>query len=83
MTGKNTLESTFITDFYKIYDKMLSPNVLESDSRLEDHLTESTFPHVITENHKVKNINVLPILKDHATGTVSYTHLTLPTILLV
>ncbi len=72
LSGKNTLESTFITDFYKIYDKMLSPNVLESDSRLEDHLTESTFPHVITEIHKVKNINVLPLLKDHATGTSDF-----------
>ena len=68
LSGKNTLEKTFITDFYKIYDKMLSPNTLESISRLEDHLAESTFPQVITEIHKVKNINTIPILKDHATG---------------
>lgn len=68
LSGKNTLEKTFITNFYKIYEKMLSPNTLESISRLEDHLIESTFPHVITEIHKVQNINTIPILKDHATG---------------
>ena len=68
LSGKNALEETFITNFYKAYDTMLSPNTLESISRLEDHLSESTFPHVITEIHKVRNMNTTAILKDHATG---------------
>jgi len=72
LSGKNALEKAFITKFYRIYDKMLSPNTLESISRLEDHLTESTFPHVITEIHKVKNFNTVPILKDLATGVSDF-----------
>jgi len=67
-TGKSSLEKFYIVHFYKIYENYLSSTVLESDSRLEDHASESTFPHNIQECHKVKNINAMPLLKDIATG---------------
>ncbi len=67
-TGKGSLEKFWIVRFYDIYDNYLSSITLESTSRLEDHLSESTFPHNIPECNRVQNINTLPILKDHATG---------------
>lgn len=71
-TGKSSLEKFWIVHFYKIYENYLSSIVLESDSRLEDHATESTFPHNIQECHKVKNINAMPLLKDIATGISAF-----------
>ena len=71
-TGKSSLEKFWIVHFYKIYENYLSSTVLESDSRLEDHATESTFPHNIQECHKVKNINAMPLLKDIATGISAF-----------
>jgi len=66
-TGKTPLEDFFIIKFFDVYDNILSPVTLTSTSRFEDHLTQSTFPHVIGETHQIKNPEALPILKQHAT----------------
>ncbi|MBA7492888.1 hypothetical protein ES702_03441 [subsurface metagenome] len=66
-TGKTPLEDIFIIKFFNVYDNILSPVTLTSTSRFEDHLTQSTFPHVIGEIHQIKNPEALPILKQHAT----------------
>jgi len=66
-TGKTPLEDFFIIKIFNVYDNILSPVTLTSTSRFEDHLTQSTFPHVIGEIHQIKNPEALPILKQHAT----------------
>ena len=72
MTGKSIIGSFFTVHFYKLYDKHLASYNLESPARLEDHLSTSTFPINIQEVHKIKNLSVLPILLDHATGTSNF-----------
>lgn len=66
-TGKTPLEDFFIIKLFNVYDNILSPVTLTSTSRFEDHLTQSTFPHVIGEIHQIRNPEALPILKQHAT----------------
>ncbi len=71
-SGKSQLEKFYITDFFNIYERSLSPNTLESPARFEDHLSESTFAHNIQEIDKVNNTYAIPLIKDHATFSTHY-----------
>lgn len=71
-TGKSILEKLFIVHFYGILKQHLTPLTLDSTARLEDYLSQSTFPISLQEVYETKNFAVEPILKDHATGGGDY-----------
>lgn len=67
-SGKSYIEDFFIVNFYKVLEKHISPNILESPSRFEDQISQSSLPISIQEIYECRDRSIVPLLKDHATG---------------
>ncbi len=67
-SGRSSLEKFFITYFFKVYPKALPSGILTNVAKFEDHMSESTFAHIIPEAHNSTEKTIIPIIKDMATG---------------
>ena len=77
-SGKSEILDFSIIDFFGVWDNHLSPNQIGNAAKLEDWLSTSSFPIFISEVEKIKDPEVLNIIKDHCTSTGLYTRKTGP-----